>query len=63
MGVCLFSGYIDWSFIRYFRFATSTSINNIGRKSNIIIASISSEKTIYNSLKLFRKKGINTYCL
>ena len=38
-------------------------INNIGRKSNIIIASISSEKTIYNSLKLFRKKGINTYCL
>ena len=39
------------------------NINNISRKSNIIIASISSEKTIYNSLKSFRKKGINTYCL
>lgn len=42
---------------------SNPNINNINKKSNIIIASISSEKTIYDSLKLFRKKGINTYCL
>ena len=42
---------------------SNPNINNISRKSNIIIASISSEKAIYNSLKSFRKKRINTYCL
>ena len=42
---------------------SNPNINNISKESNIIIASSSSEKTIYDSLKLFRKKGINTYCL
>jgi len=35
MGICLFSGYIDWSFIRYSRFATSISINN-NRQNKLI---------------------------
>ena len=38
-------------------------ISKIDKKTNIIIASSSSEKEIYKSLERFRKKGIKTYCL